>query len=130
MFGLWLAMAFAADKSAQCSEGKQTFVFEDAALADRKGTHGIVQPAGLAADLGGGLRGEMRYEHAYGATFAILEIREANEVLAHATTWLSVPFDYTTNGDVEAKPGQLPLGAVSLKTTVGERTLECHANFL
>lgn len=130
MLFLWLNLALAADKSAQCVEGETTVVFEDAAFSEKKGSHGTVQPAGLAADLGQGLRGELRYEHAYGATFVVLELRQGDAVVAQATSWLSVPFDHGTNGSAEAKPGELPLGAISLTATVGKRTLACHGNFL
>ena len=127
---IWLSAALAADKSAQCNVDGETVVFEERTFEDRKGGRGILHPAGLGADLGKGLTAEFRYEHAYGATFVVLDLRKENVVLAEATSWLSVTFDHTTNGSIEQPPKGLPLGALSIKVSVEGRAIQCHGNFL
>ena len=97
-FAIWWSLALAADKSAQCEVDGNTVVLQHQTFEAQKGSRGVIHPAGLGADLGKGLVAQLRYEHAYGATFVVLDLRKGDTVVAEATSWLSVSFDHTTNG--------------------------------
>lgn len=127
---LWLALAHAADKTAVCKAGDTEVVLEPHVFTDVRGAQGKVAPEGLRGELPGGLVAELRYEHAYAATFVILQLSKGGEMVARSTTWLSAQFDHGTNGTVDGPPTTLPLGAITLEATVDQRAWVCNGNFL
>ena len=99
---------------------------------DDKGSSGILAKRGLQGTLTNGLVAQLRYEHAYGATFVHLRLLDDEMEQALATAWLPYGFDMDNTGGAIVDESRKPESpqSLTLHTRIDDKLVRCWAFYL
>ena len=119
---VWMAMALGAAPKGNCMHRDDRVDFVAVELSkSTRGSQGIVHSKALRAVLPSNTTAELRYEHAFGATFVILELRRGSEVLVETSTWHD-GVQLTLGSE---RPPGFNLGSLSMKTSIEGKPWTC-----